>query len=117
MSQIKVEDLEFILSARKIDAVLIKQIVKDAEEAAEQAKNPKYTPVNPWLVLLKYASTGKDLETRGAIQANVRPSKPIDLAKAREAMAKKMVASGMAKSMESAYKKLAILEASDEDAA
>ena len=73
----------------------------------------KDSKTNPWLQLLHAASYGDDLFVRGAVQAKVRPSKPLDLQKAREAMAKKMVASGMAKTIEGAMKKIAAMEAAD----
>lgn len=84
-------------------------------EDAKLALDATYKPINGWLIFLEAASYGADLWSRNKLQSNMRPSKPVDKAKAREAMAKKMVASGMAKSLEGAYKKIAAMEAAEDE--
>jgi hypothetical protein len=52
----------------------------------------KYPKTNSYVSLLKAASYGDDLATRNAIQANIRPGKPVDKGASIVKMAKMLMA-------------------------
>lgn len=88
-----------------VETLLAEALAKVQELYPGTAEKPN----NPYAVLLEAASYGLDLWRRNEIQGKIRPSKPIDENSALQAIAKKLVQSGKAKTMEEAVEKAKIL--------
>lgn len=81
------------------------ELAKAAVEffTAEEAKKEKEADrIDPWLVILGEASTQYDLGVRSKLRQQATPGKPVDMDKATEAFAKKLVAAGKYKTVEEA---------------
>lgn len=71
-------------------------------QTQENAKPKPEDRVDPWLILLGEASTQYDLGVRSKLRQQATPGKPVDMDKATEAFAKKLVAAGKYKTVEEA---------------